>query len=172
MLDFSKEQPKKEFEIITDGTYEVVCTKCCQGHNNFNEPIIILQWKIRDDVEQGFKNRVIFDDIKENTTESKPDHVVYNDAKLSSIIQGGFDKTDPKRRDKFEDYDDICQFLNGVSMRVDVITLTGKNSGKKFNCIKNYGYHPSQAKPKTLGTTTVPSPTNDGIDVIDDDLPF
>ena len=43
------------------------------------------------------------------------------------------------------------------------------NSGKKFNCIKFGGYHPTNAKGQTLASA---APATDVSNIDDDQLPF
>ena len=148
-LDYSQE--RNSFEEIPEGTYEVTCSKCCQDVRKYDgAEIISLQWKIRDDVEQACKGRIIFDDISHNP---KDPENKYNDRKIYDIVFKGQDKNDPNSKFKFADYDELCQHLNGINMRVEVGHFVSKN-GKTYTQVKIGGYAPTQAKGKVLGGTS------------------
>ena len=165
MLDYS-EKRDTGFDLIPEGEYE--CTAKCDGEKTTQSgtETIALSWRIRDDIPQGCPGRVIFDDIYRD--KNNPNQ--YNDRKIYDIIFGGQDQNDPKSRFKFEDYDDLCQHLNGLNMRIQV--EINEYNGVKRNRVKFGGYHPSQAKAQVLGAPASPVAASSGLEELDDDVPF
>lgn len=166
MLDYS-EKRDNGFELIPEGEYE--CTAECSGEKTTptGTELISLSWRIRSDIPQNCQGRLIFDDIYRD----KNNPSAYNDRKIYDIIFGGQEQNDPKSRFKFEDYDDLCQHLNGLNMRISV--EINEYNGVKRNRVKFSGYKPSQAKAQVLGaqpTSTVVA--SEGLDALDDDVPF
>lgn len=158
---------EKREDLVPSGTYEA--TADCQGvsMNNFGEEVIRLSWKIRTDVEQQAQGRIVFDDIRRE----KDDPERFSDRKLYDIIYGGQSKDNPNSKFKFDDYDEICQHLNGLNMKIDVDIKTA-NSGRRFNVVRFGGYHPTEATGKTVGQPAVQTKNTEAIEVSDDDLPF
>lgn len=172
MLDYS-EKRETGFDLIPEGTYEAtakclgITTKTRDDGSTFS--FISLSWRIRDDIEQACPARVVFDDIHQD----KNNPSQYNDRKIYDIIFGGQDQNDSKSRFKFEDYDDLCQHLNGMNCRIDV--EINEYNGVKRNRIKFGGYHPSQARAQVLGAPASPVVASGGLEDLDDidsDVPF
>ena len=160
MFDYKDERDN----LVPAGSYEA--TASCGGVslNNYGEEIIRLSWKIREDVNQACQGRIVFDDIRKE--KNNPNE--FNQQKIYEIIHGGQDHADKGAKFQFETYDDICLYLNGMNAIIDVDVRTS-NSGKKFNCIKFGGYHPTNAKGQTLASA---APATDVSDIDDDQLPF
>lgn len=163
-FDYSEERS----DLVPGGTYEATAECLGVGVNNFGDEVIRLSWRIRSDVEQAAKNRIVFDDIRKD----KNDPNAFNDRKIYDIVFGGQDKTDPNAKFKFDSYDEICQHLNGINMQIDVEVRSSAN-GRQYNCVKFGGYHPTKAKGKTIAQPqqAVKSNTED-FEVTDDELPF
>lgn len=169
MLDYSEERS----DLVPAGSYEATAICDGQGTNNFGDEVIRLSWKIREDVQQESKGRLVFDDIGRD--KNNPEE--YNDRKIYDIIYLG-QKGEPGAKLKFDDYDELAQYINGLNMIIDV-EIKQSNSGRKYNRIKFGGYHPSQAKgqtlvaPKTAAEAVKAFGTDgDSLDITDDDLPF
>lgn len=162
MFDFSEERDN----LVPAGTYEA--TAVCGGVsvNNFGDEVIRLSWKIREDVEQSCGGRIVFDDIRKD--KNNPDE--FNQQKIYEIIHGGQDHNDKASKFQFDSYDDICLHLNGLNARIDV-DIRASNSGRKFNCIRFGGYHPTQAKGQTIGGAAA-APKKSNFDDLDGEVPF
>lgn len=165
MLDYS-EKRDSGFDLIPEGQYE--CTAKCEGEKIkvSGTKSIALSWRIREDVLQLCQGRVIFDDIYPD----KNDPSKYNDRKIYDIIFGGQNQNDPKSRFKFDDYDDLCQYLNGINMLIKV--EINEYNGVKRNRVAFSGYSPTKVKGQTLGSTEPAKASEDVDDVLPDDVPF
>lgn len=163
---------QETYDLIPEGDYEVVLeTAEIKKTKDETKRYINCMFKIREDVEQGSKGRVVFDTIwsdRENPNQ-------FDKRKLHKILltQG------PNGKYSFADDDEIVQHINGLTMIVHV----NKNGADQYhqedyNEVKYCSYKPSKAQPKTIGfnpTQTAPGVvTAAGIDfnVVDDDLPF
>ena len=161
---------KSEYGLVNEGIYETNLTVSLKTSKT-GKSYISLDWKIRDDVEQGSKGRVVFDTIwsdKENPNQ-------FDKRKLHKILltQG------PNGKYTFADDDEIVQHINGLTMMIHV----NKNGADQYhqedyNEVKYCSYKPSKAQPKTLGTNPVQNSmnalNNAGIDfdINSDKLPF
>lgn len=137
-LHFTGEKENTEYQLITKGTYEVVLNCEWRKNTNNNEPYINCIFTIRTDITQDFGGRKVFDAIYKSKTTGEF---------LSSKINGLLSVI-PNAQHDFEDYDELIQYLNGKTMRVEVEiqkadTVNYPNSKDK-NVIKYLSYTPSQ----------------------------
>lgn len=107
MLNF--ENVQEEYTLIEPGTYETVLTAEWKEVNG--KKTINCKYFIRDDVDQKFQGRIVFDTIWES--KNKPGE--FTPTKISKIL-----KTVPNGKLEFATYDDVIQYINGLPMRVDV----------------------------------------------------
>jgi hypothetical protein len=169
-LNFTGKNDSK-YELIEKGDYEV--TLQCEWAKKKNDPsklYINCKFKIREDVEQSFPGRLVFDSIyeQENTGD-------YNKTKINGLL-GAI----PRAKLDFEDYDELIQYLNGQNM---VITIEVEKANQWHaddrNVVKYLSYRPSEV-PTPVAATTTATPVatasnlfDDGMTLVDDgDLPF
>lgn len=147
---------KKETTPVPDGHYEVNIAsvkKVIVGESK--SPAINLTYKVRNDVNQECKGRIIFDTIWED----KENKGEYDSVKIGRIFTYGFNTEDPEVAKFYSEHedatiDDLIQFLSGMDIGVDVKMETTQ-SGKRVQRVTKY---------------SVALPRNNAID--DEDLPF
>lgn len=159
------EYQKNEYELLKDGIYEMNLTlslKTSKTGKNY----ISLEWKVRDDVEQEFHNRRVF----ESVWEDKDNPGTFSMTKLSKIlsIQG------EDGNYHFEDIDEVLQFINGWNVRCGVkIGEPDEWRDEEYNYISFYA--PTKFPTKTLSVTSAEGQVSKTIrpeDIPDEDLPF
>lgn len=150
---------EQEDDLIPDGEYEArieeISTKTTPG----GKRKVSIMYRFRDDVEQGQKNRVLFDDL----WAEKEHPEFYNRKKLNKIL--GTQKLENGH--VFETIDDVMRFLKGANLVVAVRHAYDDYTKKDENYISFY--KASKAQPKKLGAEPAAVPP---ADIVDDDLPF
>lgn len=165
MIHFDKTVEKKDFELIKEGRYEAILN--AEWRKDFDgETIINCSYKIRKDVEQESKGRIVFDKIK------KDKNGVYHTGKINAILA-----SIPNSRQDFETYDDLVQYMNDKLINIEVTIIKANpdypNSRDK-NGIKYYTSLPSQfpeLKEENVSFSTDNS-SNNLPEVNEEDLPF
>lgn len=163
--NFSNEET---YDLVKAGDYEVILTAEFKTPKNGGERYISCSFKIRDDVEQEEKKRVVFDKIykdKENPTQF--DHRKLQKLLLTQGKDGVY---------TFSSDEALVQHINGMAMRITV-EIEGANQwhDDQKNVVKYCSYKPSQAKPQELPSSNggvVETKNTSNIDVNDEDLPF
>lgn len=119
-IDYSQAQ---EFAKVTDGTYEVLIDKAVQNASQGGTDFLDIQFKIREDYNQQFKNNRIFHKIWINKeTRKYPVGQVMNLAKQAGIPDGT----------KFNSLDDYLNMLVGKALKVTVKNGTSEYNGKTY----------------------------------------
>lgn len=119
-IDYSKAQ---EFAKVTNGTYEVIVDKAVQNASQGGTDFLDIQFKIREDFNQPFKNNRIFHKIWISKETGKyPVGQVMNLAKQSGIPDGT----------KFNSLDDYLNMLVGKALKVTVKNETSEYNGKTY----------------------------------------
>lgn len=119
-IDYSQAQ---EFAKVTDGTYEVLIDKAVQNASQGGTDFLDIQFKIREDYNQQFKNNRIFHKIWINKeTRKYPVGQVMNLAKQAGIPDGT----------KFNSLDDYLNMLVGKALKVTVKNETSEYNGKTY----------------------------------------
>lgn len=155
------------YELIEKGDYEV--TLQCEWAKKVSDPnelYINCKFKIREDVEQSFPGRFVFDSIyKQQGT------MDYNKTKINGLL-GAI----PRAKLDFENYDELIQYLNGQNMVVTIeIERANQWHSKDKNVIKYLSYRPSEVATPVATTTTTFSTTSvidEDMTMVDGDLPF
>lgn len=166
-LNFTGKNDSK-YELIEKGDYEV--TLQCEWAKKKNDPsklYINCKFKIREDVEQSFPGRLVFDSIyqQENTGD-------YNKTKINGLL-GAI----PRAKLDFEDYDELIQYLNGKNMIISIeVEKANQWHSEDRNVVKYLSYRPSEVP---MATVAEPAPKalvfndDDDMTYVDDgDLPF
>ena len=143
-----------EYEAIPEGEYECLIEKIVKGENASGNKYLRVQLRIRDDVEQKCKNRVISDFIRFDEATQQ-----YNGKKINRLLYS--QKTAENTR--FETIDDIIDTLTGGYLIASI--KTSEWQGKMTNNV--YFYKPTEHPAKTLGSSDKVSEAD-----IDDDMPF
>lgn len=156
---------KQEFELLPEGDYEVVLQEMGRKiiPSSGKEKIAII-FRVRDDVEQDCKGRLVFEDIwkeKEN-----PEY--FNRKRLNKLL--GTQKIDDGH--VFEDINSIAEFMKGAFLIAHVVREFDEYSGQDRNRVAYY-------KPTKSGTQELKREEDAGSkpklkleDIPDDQLPF
>ena len=168
MLDFSQE--KQELELIEEGEYELEL-KMEWAKTQAGDPYINCLFRIREDVNQEYKGRTIYDGIYRTKKTGE-----FNYAKIKGIID-----TQPNPTYQFEDYDEVILTLNNTLLRAKVTVEEADESragSKTKNVIEYLSYKPTKYPTKKDTAKTVnnikPTPkVEEEFDELDDEsLPF
>ena len=170
-LSFSN---KPEYELLKEVKKQEVFIENAEIKRieRSQKQFISIKFRIRDDIEQENAGRIIFDTI----WEERDNPGVFDTRKISSLLQSQGENG----KYNFEDYDELVQYINGLSM---IITIEVKPADdfrdEPYNQVKYCSYKPSESKPKTLGASTNNINTqqsslraSDVVYVDDTDLPF
>ena len=157
MITFKKEENLNE--LLPAGKYECTIEKIekkttpTSGRNYAN-----IQLRVRSDVEQECKNRVIFDTI----WTSKDDNVSFDEHKINRMLGT---QADVKEGREFNTYEEVFEFLVGRYVKVSLDKIVDTYDGKEKNRVKFYDTteHPAQS---LGGSKNLPEVE------VDDDLPF
>lgn len=150
---------KEEFELIDEGNYEVIIQKVAEKQLPSGARKISFQFKIRDDVEQNFKNRVLFDDVWKNKETG-----VYNMARINKILRTQEDLEDGHI---FTSVDELSSYLTDKRCIVHVIKEFSDYSQKDENKIQYFV--PSKIP---FGQKLSGDASSNFVEIDEDDLPF
>lgn len=150
---YKKEEENKEFEAIPEGNYECLIEKIVKGESANGNKYLRVQLRIRDDIEQQCKNRVLSDFIRYDETTQQ-----YNEKKINRLLYS--QKTPENTR--FETIEEIIDKLTGGYLIASI--KTSEWQGKTTNNV--YFYKPTEHPAKTLGGKVKEE------DIVDDDMPF
>lgn len=162
MLDF-KGANDREYELIAKGTYEVVLTAEWKEVNG--KKAINCKYLIRDDVEQNYQGRLVFDTIWESKTKKGE----FTPSKIEKILDAI-----PNARYQFANYDEWIQYVTGMPMRVDIVINPAdpqKPESKDRNEIRYDSWRQS-LKPFVTGSGVSFGNVKPQTDVSLSDLPF
>lgn len=163
MLHYDKVIEKKTFDLVKEGVYEAILN--AEWRKDFDgEDVIHCAYKIRTDVEQEYKGRLVFDKIK------KDKNGVYHPGKINSILA-----SIPDSKGDFETYDELIQYINDALIRINVSILKANPdypNSKDRNSIKYYLSETTKF-PELKETAVIEkSESLNKIETDEDDLPF
>lgn len=138
-------------QLIDEGEYEVTLNAEWKERNG--KRFINCAFKIRNDIDQKFGGRIVFDPIYKSKTSDE-----YQPAKISKILDAI-----PNAPRDFEDYDGVIQFINNANMRITVKIKPAEGEYAEKNEVSYLSYAPSKAG-KSKVTLTEVDP--------EDELPF
>lgn len=158
--------------LIDAGDYEVVLKAERRTVQSSNKVMLSLDFKIRDDVDQKFKNKHVFD----NAWEDKNNPHWFDLAKLNNLIKS--QKGLPTYKETFSDVDECIQYLNGLQMIITVTKEFDDYTQDDRNRVKYLSARPT--KHFTNGATVAPqaadvaasAPADAGTPMADNDLPW
>ena len=176
-INFGEEYDQQDFGLVDDGKYEFVIEEVAvKTSSKSGNQYLNFKFRIRKDVEQNFKNRVLF-----YTIGKKEGDPCFDFSRVNKIILTQKDRPDYKSR--FLDFDEVLQYLHGLHLVATVETNFDKYSNEDRNEIKDWSWEPSvwdttdhkneEPAPETLSAETpskpesVPAPDGE-----DEDLPF
>jgi Protein of unknown function (DUF669) len=158
-LVFDPKKAEGSFTLLPEGEYEVFISEIDVTTTSNGNECLVVNYTVRDDVEQEGKGQKIRFDRFTNTETA---HWRYHALNKALNVEPGF---------SVEDYAEWATFLRGKAVRVivkHVVSTFGKNAGKTFPEVKGF-------KESEVGGEM--HFTNDGqgsgqLDIQDDDLPF
>ena len=155
-----------EFALIDDGKYEVVIEKVEPKESQKGNKYLNVVFKIRNDVDQGFKNRKLFYRIN-----AKEGDVCYDFNRVNKIIIT--QKNTANYKKFFTDVDEVLQYLVGLHLVLTVETSFDDYSQKDRNNVKDWSFEPSVWDTQDhTATTEVSTEETPELDLDDSPLPF
>lgn len=173
------------FEPIEPNDYETVISLEYKK-TNAGDLYINCRFTIREDVEQDFQRRIVFDGIYKSKTTGE-----FSPQKINALL-AAVNANEDKPQWDFEDYDDLIQYLNGklvkITVEIQKADVTTGTSDK--NVVKYLSYKPTEYKhityatpitqndeavfdtPKPQQTETKQETKEEGFSFDIDDLPF
>lgn len=157
MIKYDEKEVARQSDLIEDGTYEGVI-KMEMRTSLAGKNYISIQVRIRDDIEQEFKNRVVFDMI----TKDKNNENEFVKWKVFKILKA----IDCPNNKEFSDYEEYMDFVTGSFLRVKIASKLDTYDNKNKNYIADYMVteYPTNK--------LVPSANMQEIEVPEDDIPF
>lgn len=154
-------------ELKEEGDYEVFVEKMEVRVLPSGTEKLFVQYRIRDDVEQKYKNACLFEDIwheKENPN-------LFNRKRINRMLG----TQDVKEGQVFASINSICDFMIGQKLIVHLVKQYDDYRGEEINSISYY--KKTNSAPKKLGSgtpasTPTPTPTPKPQEDDNDGLPF
>lgn len=168
-LLFGDSAPKKEFEPVEEGEYEVEIVSFEYRDTSTGKKQLNFKLRIREDVEQKCKGRILFYSI----TKKEGDRA-FNYFRINKLLMAT--KNCPDYREKFgKEFDEVLQYLIGRQFKLETTIIEGTN-GKPFNQIDDDSFEPSvwnSTHPATAKEDIRKDQNLDKIEIPEDDqLPF
>lgn len=155
-VDHSKAEGS-EFTLLPEGEYEVFAVAGETSTSSSGNPMLTVNYKIRNDYPQeGQGQEIRFDRFVGTEKAMFRFHAV---CKALEVEQGV----------EFDDFADFWKFFKGKALRVVVkheAATVGKNAGKMFPVVKGF------KKSEIGGEMVVATDTTGRIEITDEDLPF
>ncbi len=147
-------------DLVSEGDYEVQIERIEKKTLPVSgKEKLSVMFRIRSDVEQPNKNRVVFEDIW--SEKSNPEF--FNRKRINQLM--GTQKIEDGR--VFDTIADVIDFLDGSYLRIHVAIEFDDYSGRDRNQVKYY--MSSKFGKKELAK---PEPEPDAIPLMEDELPF
>ena len=149
--------------LIPEGDYEVSIERIQKRKTPNGKEKLSLMFRIREDVEQIGKNRVLFEDI----WAEKDNPGVYNRKRINQLLGTQKDVVDGQ---VFETIDDIIEFIEGAQLIVHINIELDTYRGEDVNNVAYY--KSSKTTPRTVATTSPAATEVISAVTGSDDLPF
>lgn len=158
--------------VVDAGKYEVVILSATPKTNkNGDSSYLNICFKIREDVDQKFNDQNVC--LFTKLFKDKNNAEWYDLKQCASLL--ATQKDNPNYRTKFEEADEFIQYINGISLAIDVEKVYDEYWGEEVNKINfipwRSPYHKSEAKPY-VKKDTITTSNADALEVKDEDLPF
>lgn len=168
-LAFGDSAPKKEFEPVDEGEYEVKIVSYEYKNNKSGTKRLVFKLQIREDVEQKSRGRYLWHSITQKEGDRAFNYYFINQLLVAT-------KNCPDYREKFgKEFDEVLQYLIGREFRLTV-TIEESVDGKLQNNIDSNTFVPSKwntTHPKKAHEDGVKESSNlDKVDIPDSELPF
>ena len=135
-LLFGESAPKKDFEPVDEGEYEVEIVSFEYRTTSTGRQQLNFKLKVREDVEQKNRGRILFYSITK-----KDGDRAFNFYRVDQLLTAT--KNCPGYREKFSsDFDEVLQYLVGRQFKLETTVMDG-NNGKPFNQIDGDSFEPS-----------------------------
>ena len=144
---------KDAYSLIEKGEYEMQVTSIKFMETNSGKEYLSVGFKIREDVEQPFKNRFVF----ENIWKEKDNPEYYNRKRIGSLLRTQGSEIEAN------DIEEVVEIMEGAYLIGVVDTVFNDYTGTNENKIKFY-------KPSKVGEQTLSSEPK--LDITAEDLPF
>lgn len=157
-MSYTYEKTENEYELLKEGDYECVIEGIEKRTTPNGKNKLSLKYRVRSDVEQEGKNRVIFEDIWTETQNPQ----FYNRKRINQLLgtQEIVDGT------TFENIDDVISFLLGDYLVCVISKGYDEYSQKDVNRVKFYKSSKTKSPTITKPTTKVAD------DLEQEELPF
>lgn len=153
----------EDFTLVEEGDYEATISKIEIEQTPSGKEKIAIQYRIRDDVEQKAKNRIVFEDIWKE--KDSPEH--FNRKRLNKLL----DTQELEDGTVFNSITELLNELAGSYLIIHVTTEFNEYTNKEQNRVSYY--KKSMSKPKSLTGRPVSNANNTpSMPNTDDDLPF
>ena len=168
MADYTYENQN---DLKEDGDYEVFVEKMEVRILPSGTEKLFVQYRIRDDVEQKYKNSCLFEDI----WHEKDNPNLFNRKRINKLLG----TQDVKEGQVFANINEICNFMLGKKLIVHLVTQYNDYRGEEENSISYYK-RTANAPQQLKGAPTPTQPKADNSlpkpvsipEIDDDDLPF
>lgn len=150
---------ENEVKLLNDGEYECVIDDIREKtYGMENKTCLSIQFRIRNDVEQAGKNRIVFETLYKSKETND-----YNGKRIGNLLNAcGLPVGESK-----DTISEVCEFCKGAYLLVGIGTRNNEYLGKNENYVKFYGKTKNASKASTL--TTEPKQSDE---ISDDMLPF
>ena len=165
-LLFGDSAPKKEFEPVEEGEYEVEIVSFEYRTTSTGKRQLNFKLRIRDDVEQKNAGRILFYSI----TEKEGDRA-FNYYRINKLLMST--KNCPGYREAFgKEFDEVLQYLIGRQFLLYTSVVDG-NNGKPFNQIDDDTFEASRWNVShPVKTGEVVKENTAQLELPDSELPF
>lgn len=150
---------ENEVKLLNDGEYECVIDEIKEKtYGMENKTCLSIQFRIRSDVEQAGKNRIVFETLYKSKETND-----YNGKRIGNLLCAcGL----PVGKSK-DTISEVCKFCKGAYLLVGIGIRMNDYLGKNENYVKFYG----KTKNASNASTLVNEPKQEE-EISDDMLPF
>lgn len=150
---------ENEVKLLNDGEYECVIDDIREkNYGTENKACLSIQFRIRSDVEQAGKNRIVFETLYKSKETND-----YNGKRIGNLLNAcGLPVGESKDTIK-----EVCEFCKGAYLIAGIGIRMNDYLGKNENYVKFYGKTKNASKASTLSN----EPKQEE-EISDDMLPF
>lgn len=150
---------ENEVKLLNDGEYECVIDEIKEKtYGMENKTCLSIQFRVRSDVEQAGKNRIVFETLYKSKETND-----YNGKRIGNLLCAcGLPVGESK-----DTISEVCKFCKGAYLLVGIGIRMNDYLGKNENYVKFYGKTKNALKASTL----VNEPKQEE-EISDDMLPF
>ena len=156
---------ENDYKVLKEGDYEGILNVFMTASKKSGVEYVQIEFKIRDDIEQEEKNKIIFDSIFQEKDENGEPNGNFMKWKVNNILGAVLTDNEKAAKIKFDTIDDVIKKINGSKVIAHVVVENNDyTKGEDVNKIKFYKTtkHPSQVLVEDKSD----------LNISDDDLPF